>query len=379
LRSDGLLGPIFARGGAAAQTTDAALLQAMLDVEAALAHAWAQAGAIPADAAEAIAAACRADAFDLDALGREAARHAQPVVGLVAALREAVGDPAAEHVHYRATSQDVVDSALMLVARRALAPLVEDLAVAGDGCAAHAEAHARTPMIGRTLLQQAQPTTFGLKAVGWMAGLDAARAELTRVRDDVLAVQLGGPVGALHAPEVVEDLARRLGLRAPALPWHGDRTRVAALAGALGQAAGACAKVAGDVALLAQTEVEEVREGGEEGRGGSSSMPHKRNPVGAVSARACAARVPGLVGTLLGVMAGEHERAAGAWQAEWQPLLEALALTGSAAAWTAELVRDLHVDASYMTANVADAAIGEGDPEAAAALVARALAARGTA
>jgi 3-carboxy-cis,cis-muconate cycloisomerase len=281
-------------------------------------------------------------------------------------------------VHHRATSQDVLDSALMLVAHRALAPVLADLAAAADGCAAHAEAHARTPMIGRTLLQQAQPTTFGLKAVGWMAGLDAARAELHRVRDDVLAVQLGGPVGALDAPDVVEDLARRLGLRAPALPWHGDRTRIAALAGALGAAAGACAKVAGDVVLLAQTEVEEVREGGDENRGGSSSMPHKRNPVGAVSARACAARVPGLVGTLLTAMAGEHERAAGAWQAEWQPLLEALTLTGSAAAWTAELVRDLHVDASYMAANVADAAAGEGDPEAAAALVARALAARGT-
>jgi 3-carboxy-cis,cis-muconate cycloisomerase len=349
----------------------------MLDVEAALAHAWARAGVIPSAAAETIAGACRAERFDVAALGREAARHAQPVVGLVAALRAAVGEDAAPYVHHGATSQDVLDSALMLVARRALDPLLEDLGAAAESCAGLAAAHARTPIIGRTLLQQALPTTFGLKAAGWMTGLDAARAFLARERDEALAVQLGGPVGALDAPEVVADVARQLGLVAPVLSWHGDRTRPVALAGALGAAAGACAKVALDVALLAQSEVAEVREGGGARRGGSSSIAHKRNPVAAVSATACAARVPGLVATLLGAMAGEHERAAGAWQAEWETLTALLALTGSAAAWTAELAGGLEIDAARMAGNLAAAPVADGDVEAAAALVRRALADRG--
>jgi 3-carboxy-cis,cis-muconate cycloisomerase len=348
----------------------------MLDVEAAIASAWARAGAIPAGAAQAIAAACRAERFDVAALGREAARHGQPVVGLVAALRDAVGPEAARHVHHGATSQDVVDSALMLVARRALAPLLDDLAAAGGASAALARAHVRTAMIGRTLLQQGLPTTFGLKAAGWMAGLDAAARGLALVRDETLAVQLGGPVGALDAPQVVADVAEQLGLAAPVLPWHGDRTRPAALAAALGSAAGACAKVARDVALLAQPELAEVREGGDPTRGGSSSMAHKRNPVAAVSTLACAQRVPGLVATMLGAMAGEHERAAGAWQAEWPTLTELLRLTGSAAAWVAELAGGLEVDADRMAANLAAAPVADRDPAAAAALVERALAER---
>jgi 3-carboxy-cis,cis-muconate cycloisomerase len=347
----------------------------MLDVEAALARAWTRAGVIPSQAAEAIAGACRAERFDVDALGREAARHAQPVVALVAALREAVGEDAAPHVHHGATSQDVMDSALMLVARRALDPLLDDLHRAAEACAALAAAHAATPMIGRTLLQQALPTTFGLKAAGWMTGLDAAAASLERVRDEALAVQLGGPVGTLDAAAVVADMARQLGLAAPVLPWHGDRTRPATLTAELGIAAGACAKVARDVGLLAQTEVAEVREGGD--GGGSSSMAHKRNPVAAVSAAACAARVPGLVATQLSAMAGEHERAAGAWQAEWETQTALLALTGSAAAWTADLAAGLEVDAARMAANLAAAPVSEGDTQAAAALVRRALADRG--
>jgi 3-carboxy-cis,cis-muconate cycloisomerase len=267
----------------------------------------------------------------------------------------------------------------MLVARRALEPALDDLRAAGDASAALAHTHARTPIVGRTLLQQGLPTTFGLKAAGWMAGLDAALAALARVRDETLAVQLGGPVGALDAPEVVADMAGRLGLVAPVLPWHGDRTRPAALAAALGTAAGACGKVARDVALLAQSEVAEVREGGDATRGGSSSMAHKRNPVAAVSTLACAQRVPGLVATMLGAMAGEHERAAGAWQAEWPTLIDLLRSTGSAAAWVAELAGGLEVDADRMAANLRDAPVADGDPAAAAALVERALAARGTA
>jgi len=369
--SERLLGGIFARGEAAAETGDEALLGAMLDVEAALARAWARTGAIPAGDADAIAAACDPARFDVAALGAEAARHAQPVVGLVAALRAAVGPPADEHVHRGATSQDVLDTALMLVARRALAPLAGDLRAAADACAALAREHARTPIAGRTLLQQALPTTFGLKAAGWTVALDDARAELMRVRAEVLAVQLGGPVGALDAPEVAAALGKELGLAVPPIPWHADRRRPAQLAAALGVAAGAVAKLARDVTLLAQDEVAEVREGGAGGR--SSAMAHKRNPVASVSALACAQRAPGLVATLLGAMGQEHERAAGAWQAEWEPLLELLRVTGSAAAWARDLLEHLQVD----TVRMAELAGPDPDLGVAAELVNRALATRG--
>lgn len=259
----------------------------------------------------------------------------------------------------------------MLVARRALGPLAADLRVAADACAGLANAHSGTPIIGRTLLQQAMPTTFGLKAAAWMVALDEARAGLLRVRDEVLAVQLGGPVGALDAAAVAQAMGAELGLAVPVLAWHTDRRRPAELAAALGIAAGAAAKLARDVTLLAQNEVAEVREGGE--GGGSSSIAHKRNPVAAVSALACAHRAPGLVATLLGGMAQEHERAAGAWQAEWEPLLELIRVTGSAAAWAAELASGLELDTGRMAANLASAPVADADTSAPAALVARAL------
>jgi 3-carboxy-cis,cis-muconate cycloisomerase len=356
---------------------DEAWLQAMLDVEGALARASAHAGVVPAAAAEAIAAACDARRFDVAALGREAAGSATPVVGLVRALREAVGDDAAEHVHRGATSQDVLDTAAMLVARRALEPLLADAAAAASAAGALAAAHRDTPMTGRTLLQQAVPITFGLKAAGWMTAIDAACVALAAVP---LAAQLGGAAGTRagldgRGADVAYALAGALGLDAPVLPWHGDRTRPARLAGALAVLAGALAKPARDVVLLAQQEVGEVREGGE-GRGASSAMPHKRNPVAAVSVIACAERVPGLAATVHAAMAGEHERAAGRWQAEWETLGDLLRLTGSAAAWCRDLLEGLEVDPERMRANLeaapggADADLGE-----APALVDSALAA----
>lgn len=345
----------------------------MLDVEAALAQAWADAGAVPAEAAAAITGACRGESYDPAALAGAAARNVQPVVGLVAALREAAGPAAAEHVHRGATSQDIIDTALMLIARRALEPLLADLTAAAGACAALAERHAETPVVGRTLMQQALPTTFGLKAAGWMSGLDGARGGLERVRDEVLAVQLGGPVGSLDAATIVAGVAGRLELAAPLLPWHTDRRRPAELAAALGIAAGAAAKVAGDVVLLAQSEVAEVREGGPGGT--SSSIAHKHNPVAAVSVLACAERVPALVAQMLGAMVQEHERAAGAWQAEWETLPELLRLTGSALAWTAELTAGLEVDTGRMAVNLAAAPVATGNLDAAAALARRAVAA----
>src|SRR4051812_26837950 len=330
--SEGLFSGLFARGRVAAEVSDRAWLQAMLDFEAALARAVA-----PEDAGEAIAAACVAEGFDVEEIGRTAADTATPVPGLLAALRAKLPDEAAAHVHRGATSQDVVDTAAMLVSRRALVPLLEDLATAADACAALAERFRDTPMAGRTLLQQALPTTFGLKAAGWLSGLDEAHLELASVRSNGLALQLGGAVGTLaslgdEGPAAVKKMARALELAPPPLPWHTQRTRPARLACTLGEAAGVMAKIALDVELLAQTEVGELAEGGGEGRGGSSTLPHKRNPVGAVAVRACAARVPGLVATMLASMAQEHERAAGAWQAEPETLSELLRLTGSAAA-----------------------------------------------
>jgi 3-carboxy-cis,cis-muconate cycloisomerase len=293
-------------------------------------------------------------------------------------------------VHRGLTSQDVVDSAAMLVAHRALGVLSGDAAGAAEAAARRAAAHRDTPIAGRTLLQHALPTTFGLKAAGWMTGLDEALGDLAAVRDGVLAVQLGGAAGTLaafgaHGAAVTAALAADLGLAEPVLPWHAIRRRPAVLAGALGTLAGVLAKIARDVTLLAQTEVGEVREGGADaGRGGSSAMAHKRNPVAAVSAAACAARAPGLVATMLSVMDQEHERAAGGWQAEWETQRALLTLTGSAAAWVRELLDDLEVDAARMgaTAEAAAGALGDGGPRAladgvsaAAALVDRALAA----
>jgi 3-carboxy-cis,cis-muconate cycloisomerase len=365
---------MFARGPAAEAASESAFLQALLDVEGGLARACASEGLIPMPAAGEISAACRAENFDIAALARQAAEHAQPVVPLVTALRRMVSDTAAEHVHHGATSQDVVDTAMMLVARKVIAAQRLDLRTTADCCAVLAEQHARTPMIGRTLLQQGLPTTFGLKAVGWMVGLDEAAAGLLRVQQSVLAVQLGGPVGTLANAALVVALADELGLIAPTLSWHGNRRRPAETASAVGVAAGATAKLAGDVALLAQNEVGEAREGGLGGR--SSSMAHKRNPVASVSILACAQRVPGLVATVFGAMSPEHERAAGGWQAEWPTLLELLRLTGSAAAWSAELAARLEIDPARMEANLARSSAVSGAVDAAAQLVRRALAER---
>lgn len=351
-----LFDPVLARGAVAEHVSDRAWLQAMLDFEAGLARALASAGLMPAEHAEQIAAASRAEAFDAAEIGAQAAATGNPAAPLARALRAAVNGPAADQVHRGATSQDVIDTAAMLVARRALAPLLADLAGAADAAAGLARAHRDTPMAGRTLLQQAVPTTFGLKAAGWLVALDEATARLVQVRDTRLAVQLGGAAGTLASLggdglEVVSALARELGLAEPVAPWHTDRTRVAELAGGLGSACGVVAKVAQDVVLLSQTEVAEARESGE-GRGGSSTMPHKRNPVAAVSAEACARQAPGHVATLLASMAHEHERAASAWHAEWQPLRELLQATGSAAAWLRDCLEHLEVDAKRMRANL---------------------------
>ncbi len=343
----------------------------MLDVEAALARACAEEGLIARASAETIADACRVERFDLAAIAREAGESATPVIALVAALREAVGGELAAEVHLGATSQDIIDSAAMLVARRALEPLLADISESASAAAQLARTHRATVMAARTLLQQAQLTSFGLRAAGWLVGLDEAGARLREIADTRLAVQMGGPVGA-RAPAVAARVAEQLGLAQPTLPWGAIRVRPAELAAALGTLAGVFGKVAGDVVLFSQSEVGELREGGGAGRGGSSAMAHKRNPVASVSIIACTTRVPGLVSTMLAAMPQEHERAAGGWQAEWGTLSELLALVGSAAAWTADLLAHLEVDTDRMRENAAGL---DGDLAAVDVLIDRALAA----
>ncbi|RBY87856.1 3-carboxy-cis,cis-muconate cycloisomerase [Blastococcus sp. TF02A-30] len=349
----------FARGGAAAAVSDAAWLDALLDVEAALARAAARLGLVPATAADAVGRACAEPAgLDVASVVAHAADAGNPVPPLVTALRAAVGERDAAAVHVGATSQDVLDTALVLLARRAVTAIDRDLAVAAEAAAGLARTHRDDVVMGRTLLQQALPTTFGLKAAGWLAGLDGARARLRAV-DAALPVQLGGAVGTLagldgSGVDLRAALAQELGLATTATAWHTVRLPVADLAGALGAAAGVVASTALDVVLLAQTEVAEVAEISA-GRGGSSAMPHKNNPVAAISARACARRAPGLVATLLAAMEQEHERGAGTWHAEWPTLTALLATVGSAASWLAESLECLRPDVDRMAATVAAA------------------------
>jgi len=357
-----------------AQTGDAAWLRAMLDFEAAFAGALAEVGLADAAAAEEIAAACASEGYlDLDALGEGTAKDGTPVPALLAQLRPRLSEEGETVLHRGATSQDVVDTAAMLVAKRALEPLLADLDAAGDAAAALADRHRADECAGRTLLQQAAPITFGLRAANWLAGLDDAAARLTAVRDGRLAVQLGGAAGSLVAfgdkgPAVVEALARRLDLPAPAAPWHANRSRPVELAAALGQAAGAAGKVGIDIVLLAQTEVGEVAEGQP---GASSAMPHKRNPAAAVNAVAATRRTPGLVATMLAAMPGEEERAAGAWQAEAETLSELLRVTGVAVAAARRSLEGLEVFPERMRANLEVS----GETGATDAIIDRALAA----
>lgn len=370
MTSKGLFGPIFARGAAAEQVSDVAWLQAMLDAEAALAVACAEHGLIPKAAATAIKKACVASKFDVDQIGREAAQSLTPVIPLVAALRDKVGEKHSEHVHFGATSQDIVDTAAMLVTKRAFVPIAEDLAALGVALAELAAEHRLTPVIGRTLLQQALPTTFGLKAAGWFSAVDDAAYEIMLAEESgLLAAQLGGAVGTLSAfgtegLAVAESYAKELELSVPYIPWHTARVRPADVASTLGVISGVLSKIALDVALMAQSEVGELHEASAPGRGGSSAMPHKRNPVGSVAITAIGKRVPGLVGTIFAAMAQEHERAAGAWQAEWETLTELLRLVGSQLVWARELIDGLEIDADRMAVNLEAAVIATGgDPK----------------
>lgn len=346
--------PLFVPAPLREALSDRSWLEAMLDVERALAAAGARAGVVPEDAAAAIAKACRADLYDPAVIAEAGRSPGNPAEPLVRALRDAVGAEAADFVHFGATSQDVVDTAAMLVCRRALDLLLETLDSVAGRCAALAERYSSTPVPARTLLQHAVPTTFGLKAAGWLVAVVEARAALVRVRDERLAVQLGGAGGTLASlgdagTDVLRALAEELQLREPVAPWHTNRVRIAELGGALAIAAGAVAKIAVDVGLMSQTEVGEVAEAD---AGASSTMPQKRNSVGSALAVACARLAAAQAQVLIAGLPQEHERALGGWHAEWPALTGALAYGGGAAASADRALDGLEVDTERMNANL---------------------------
>src|SRR5579885_1906814 len=323
---------LFSTPSMSAAFSPEAHIRKMLAFEAALAQAEARAGIIPAEAALSIAACCKVELFDVAALYREAATAGTTAIPLVRMLTAQVEGEASRYVHWGATSQDAIDTALMLQMREGLDLLVTDLLSIGTACATLAEQHRHTIMAGRTLLQQALPITFGLKAARWLALVTRQVQVLREHRPRTLAVQLGGAAGTLaslgeQGVQVVALLAEELDLPAPELPWHTERDRIAEIASTLGVVAGAMAKIAGDVALLAQTEVGEATEASAPGKGSSSAMPQKRNPVDATSAMAAARLAVGVVPVILSAMVQEHERAVGGWQAEWAAIPDLFCFT----------------------------------------------------
>lgn len=354
---------LFGSAGMAAVFSGEGQVRGMLAFEAGLARAEARAGVIPTEAAAAIDGACAAARLDVAALYREAELGGSPAIPLVRLLTALTPDGARGYVHWGATSQDAIDTAMMLQAREGLALLRGGLTTAGDACAELAERYRQTPMAGRTLLQQAAPITFGLKAARWLALVTRQVRRLDEVRDACLAVQLGGAVGTLAAlgdagTRVVELLAEELGLPAPELPWHTERDRVVELASAVARVAAAMAKVAGDVVLLAQSEVGEVAEGGAPGKGGSSAMPQKRNPVDAMLALAGARLALGMATVVTGAPGQEHERAAGGWQAEWAALPHLFDYTAGSVERVGRVLTGLVVAPERMHANL-DASGGQ--------------------
>src|SRR5437763_894866 len=332
-------------------------VRGMLAFEAALALAEARAGIIPQDAANTIVDSCREELFDVAELYHEAEVAGTPAIPLVRMLTSQIGDDAKKFVHWGATSQDAVDTALMLQMRDGIDLLVNGLLDVCAVCERLAEQHRHTLMAGRTLLQQAVPITFGLKAARWLALTVRQIYALRERRERSLVVQLGGAAGTLASLgykgiQVVDLLADELGLPAPDLPWHSERDRIAEIAGTLGVVAGAMAKIASDVALLAQTEVGEASEGTMPGKGGSSAMPQKHNPVDAAFAIASARWAIGEVSVILSAMMQEHERAVGGWQVEWVALPNLFRYTSGAVEHVWGMIRGLNVDPARMSANI---------------------------
>jgi 3-carboxy-cis,cis-muconate cycloisomerase len=341
--------------------SDTSVLQAMLDFEAALAHAAAECGVIPGATASTIAEAARADAIDLADLSRLALRAGTPAIPLVRMLTarvRAVDAQAADFVHWGATSQDVVDTALVLLLRQCREILYRDHQRLMTALRRLSEEHAGTVMLGRTLLQPAPPITFGLKAAGWFAGVRRGWDRVSSRFDETFCLQFGGASGTLAALgerglDVSKALASHLCLKLPDAPWHGYRDRLAALMAALSIYIGTLGKIALDIALLMQFEVGEVSEPESEGRGGSSAMPHKHNPTACMLAIAAAKRAPGLLADFVAGMVQEHERAIGGWQAEWHAVHGIVQSAGVALESMTEVAEGLQVNPERMRSNIA--------------------------
>lgn len=339
---------------------DQGRVQAMLDVEAALARAEARVGLIPASAVAPIEKACRADLYDFAALGEAIATAGNSAIPLVKALGKQIAATDAEaerYVHLGATSQDVMDTGLVLQLRQALDLIESDLAQLADALAAQAQRHAATPMAGRTWLQHATPVTLGMKIAGWLGAVTRSRQRLRELKPRLLVLQFGGASGTLaalgeQALPIAQALAEELQLILPEQPWHTQRDRVVEFGAVLGLIAGSLGKLGRDISLLMQTEAAEVFEPSAPGKGGSSTMPHKRNPVGAAVLIGAATRVPGLVSTLFSAMPQEHERSLGLWHAEWETLPEICCLVSGSLQQARLLADGLEVDAARMARNL---------------------------
>jgi len=340
--------------------TDEARVQGMLDFEAALARAEAKCGIVPASQAQIIASKCRAENFDFAGIAKDTALAGNLAIPLVRRLTELVAHEdkdAARFVHWGATSQDVIDTGCVVQVRGALNLIDQDLARLSDTLIALAEKHRATPIVARTWMQQALPTTFGFIVAGWLDAVTRHRERVAEIKPRILTLQFGGAVGTLAAlggrgPEVAQVLAEELGLALPAIPWHTHRDRIVELAATLGLCTGTLGKIARDISLHTQTEIAELFEPFAEGRGGSSTMPHKRNPVTCAVVLAAATRLPGLVATLLSAMPQEEQRGLGGWHAEWETLPEIVCLCGGALHHLAEMLPGLEVDAERMRKNL---------------------------
>lgn len=342
--------------------SDESVLRAMLNFEAALARAEARCGIIPDEAAQVITASAQPEHFDVANLADAIFRAGTPAIPFVKELTDHVRKAdakAARFVHWGATSQDVADSAMSLLLKHA-APLLDSDLLRLDKALAHlSERYNDSVMVGRTLLQPAPPVTFGLKAAGWLAAVRRGRQRLKEGFDSAAQLQLGGASGTLasfgdRGAEVVEALSAELGLTAPSAPWHTQRDQLATLVCACGVLTGSLGKMARDTTLLMQGEIEEAAEPGGDGRGGSSTMPNKRNPIACSLTLAATHRVPGLVASFLSAMVQEHERGVGGWQAEWPIVVGIVQSTGVATSSMAEVAEGIAVNPQQMRDNISD-------------------------
>jgi 3-carboxy-cis,cis-muconate cycloisomerase len=355
-----LLDPLFRYDALDKLFSDEARIQGMLDFEAALARAEATSGIVPASQAQIIAGKCRAEHFNFSVIAKDAALSGNLAIPLVKKLTEIVAHvdkDAARFVHWGATSQDVIDTGCILQMRGAFNLIDQDLARLSGSLVTLAETHRATPIVARTWMQQALPTTFDFIVAGWLDAVSRHRNRLAEIKPRVLTLQFGGAVGTLAAlggrgPEVAKALADDLRLSLPSIPWHTHRDRIGEIATTLGLCTGTLGKIARDISLHAQNEIAELAEPIFEGRGGSSTMPQKRNPVTCAVVLAAATRIPGLVATLLSAMPQEEQRGLGGWHAEWETLPDIVRLSGGALHHLVEMLPGLEVDTQRMRHNL---------------------------